>query len=70
MFLIYSSPSELFSMGAAGLFNRMVSNAPILLTVPLLALYDGTYGNSPVWFRKLYRWFYPAHLWILTAFAV
>ena len=38
---------------------------PVLLSIPFIALYNGKYGNIPKWFRYVYRYFYPAHLWIL-----
>ena len=42
-------------------------NLPVLATVPLLAMYNGQYGSVPRLFRKCYRYFYPAHLWVLTS---
>ena len=37
-----------------------------LLLIPVIALYNGQYGNPPKWFRIVYRYFYPAHLLILA----
>ena len=37
-----------------------------LLLIPVIALYKGQYGNPPKWFRIVYRYFYPAHLFILA----
>ena len=41
--------------------------APALFAAPFMALYNGQYGNIPKWFRTFYRYFYPAHLWVLVA---
>ena len=38
---------------------------PIILSIPFITLYNGKYGNIPKWFRFIYRYFYPAHLYIL-----
>ncbi len=46
-----------------GLFK---TNAVTLLLIPVFALYNGQYGNPPRWFRILYKYFYPAHLYILS----
>ena len=40
--------------------------SPVLLTIPFIALYNGEYGNMPIWFKKFYRYFYVLHLWILA----
>ena len=39
--------------------------AVVLLLIPAFALYSGEYGKPPRWFRVLYKYFYPAHLFIL-----
>lgn len=41
--------------------------AVTLVTALFLLLYNGKYGDPPKWFRVVYRYFYPAHLYILTA---
>ena len=50
-----------------GLFR---TNAVTLLLIPVLALYNGKYGNPPYWFRILYKFFYPAHLYVLSLIAI
>ena len=46
------------------------TNAVTLLLIPVLALYNGQYGNPPRWFRVLYKYFYPAHLYALSLIAI
>ena len=41
-----------------------------LLLIPVIALYNGKYGNPPRWFRVLYKYFYPAHLYVLSLIAI
>ena len=41
-----------------------------LLLIPVIALYNGQYGNPPRWFRYLYKYFYPAHLYVLSLITI
>ena len=50
-------------------FSGLASYAVVLLLIPVIALYNGQYGNPPKWFKVVYRYFYPAHLFILALIA-
>ena len=43
-----------------------VTNIHTLLAVPLLALYNGRYGNMPSWFKPVYLLYYPVHLYVIA----
>lgn len=46
------------------------TNSVTLLLIPVIALYNGQYGNPPRWFRVLYKYFYPAHLYGLSLITI
>ncbi|MBO4375297.1 MAG: hypothetical protein J5829_09350 [Lachnospiraceae bacterium] len=51
------------------IFESLTRFAVTLLLIPVIAFYNGQYGNPPKWFRVIYRYFYPAHLYILALIA-
>ncbi|MBR4471972.1 MAG: hypothetical protein IKS54_11740 [Erysipelotrichaceae bacterium] len=66
VFFIYFGVAMLFEVSMEYIFDCLKAFAPILITIPFMALYNGEYGNIPKWFRVIYRYFYPVHIWILT----
>lgn len=57
---------EAIQVAFQGNLDYCVCLSGCLLDIPFLALYSGEYGDIPRWFRKLYRYFYPAHLLVLA----
>lgn len=64
--MMYYETSVLLNLPADYIKECLKGYYPILYSIPILALYNGEYGNIPKWFRLFYRYFYPVHIIILA----
>ena len=70
IFIMYFGMPWQYDLSPDYIMECLEVHYPILLTIPFTALYNGEYGNIPKWFRTIYRYFYPVHLWILTLLSI
>ncbi|MBR4461929.1 MAG: hypothetical protein IKS51_05050 [Erysipelotrichaceae bacterium] len=66
VFVLYFGMPWQYHLSLDYILDCLKVHCPMLLTIPIIVLYSGEYGNIPKWFRIVYRYFYPVHIWILT----